>query len=66
MKNIVTAGFMSVLLMTACTKDNTVAEKTLEQQTMEIQASQPAIEKQKLAVEKEKMAYARRKQLYSH
>ena len=56
MKNIVTAGFMSVLLMTACTKDNTVAEKTLEQQKIEFQARQLEIEKQKLAIEKEKMA----------
>ena len=49
MKNILTAGFMSILLMTACTKDNSVAEKSLEQQKMEFQARQLEIEKQKLA-----------------
>lgn len=56
-KNIVVAGFASVLMITACTKDNTVAEKSLEQQKMEFQSRQLEIEKQKLAIEKEKMAY---------
>ena len=65
MKNIITAGFMSVLLMTACTKDNTVAEKSLEQQKMEFQARQLEIEKQKLAIEKEKMAYETQKKMDS-
>ena len=37
MKNILLAGVMSVLMLTACKKDNTVAEKSLEQQKVEFQ-----------------------------
>lgn len=62
MKKIVLASFLSVFLMTACKKDNQVAEKSLEQQKIEFQMRQLEIEKQKLAIEKEKMAYEAQKQ----
>jgi sRNA-binding protein len=61
MKNIVLTGLLSVFLMTACKKDDQVAEKSLEQQKIEFQAKQLEIEKQKLAIEKEKMAYESQK-----
>ena len=61
MKSILVAGVMSMLMLTACKKDNTVAEKSLEQQKIEFQARQLEIEKQKLAIEKEKMAYETQK-----
>lgn len=52
---------MSVFLLTACKKDDQVAEKSLEQQKIEFQSKQLEIEKQKLAIEKEKMAYEAQK-----
>lgn len=61
MKNIILAGFLSVITLTACKKENQVAEKSLEQQKMEFQARQLEIEKQKLAIEKERFAYEAQK-----
>ncbi len=61
MKRLVLTGFLSVFLMTACKKDDQVAERSLEQQKMEFQMRQLEIEKQKLAIEKEKMAYEAQK-----
>jgi len=61
MRKIVLAGFLSVFLMTACKKDDSVAEKSLEAQKLEFQARQLEIEKQKLAIEKEKMVYEAQK-----
>ncbi|WP_226063919.1 YMGG-like glycine zipper-containing protein [Kaistella polysaccharea] len=60
-KNLFLTSTLSVLMLAACTKDNTVAEKSLDQQKMEFQARQLEIEKQKLAIEKEKMAYETQK-----
>ena len=56
-KNIFLTGTLSVLMLAACTKEPSVAEKSLDQQKIEFQARQLEIEKQKLAIEKEKMAY---------
>ncbi|WP_027380941.1 YMGG-like glycine zipper-containing protein [Chryseobacterium daeguense] len=61
MKSIVLTGLLSVFLLTACKKDDQVAEKSLEQQKMEFQMRQLEIEKQKLAIEKEKIAYEAQK-----
>lgn len=61
MKSIVLTGLLSVFLLTACKKDDQIAEKSLEQQKMEFQMRQLEIEKQKLAIEKEKMAYEAQK-----
>ena len=62
MRNIVLTGLMSVFLLTACKKDDQIAEQqSLEQQKMEFQMRQLEIEKQKLAIEKEKMAYEAQK-----
>lgn len=61
MKSVVITGILSVFLLTACKKDDSVAEKSLEQQKLEFQARQLDIEKQKLAIEKEKMAYEAQK-----
>ncbi len=61
MKKIVLAGFLSVFLMTACKKDDAIAEKSLEAQKLEFQARQLEIEKQKLAIEKEKLVYEAQK-----
>ncbi|SEV90499.1 YMGG-like Gly-zipper [Chryseobacterium wanjuense] len=61
MKSIVLTGLLSVFLLTACKKDDQVAEKSLEQQKVEFQMRQLEIEKQKLAIEKEKMAYEAQK-----
>lgn len=61
MKKIVLAGFISVMVMTACKKDNQTAEKSLEQQKIEFQARQLDIEKQKLAIEKERIVYEAQK-----
>jgi hypothetical protein len=61
MKNILLAGAVSVLMLTACKKDDQVAEKSLEQQKIEFQQRQLEIEKQKLAIEKERMAYETQK-----
>ncbi|WP_294297970.1 glycine zipper domain-containing protein [uncultured Chryseobacterium sp.] len=62
MRNIVLTGLMSVVLLTACKKDDQIAEQqSLEQQKMEFQMRQLEIEKQKLAIEKEKMAYEAQK-----
>ncbi len=55
------SGAMSVLLLTACTKDNTVAEKSLDQQKVEFQQRQLEIEQQKLSIEKERMVYETQK-----
>jgi len=55
------SGAMSVFLLTACTKDNTVAEKSLDQQKIEFQQRQLEIEQQKLSIEKERMAYETQK-----
>lgn len=60
-KGLFLSGAMVMLLLTACTKDNSVAEKSLDQQKMEFQTRQLEIEKQKLAIEKEKMAYESQK-----
>ena len=54
MKNILVTGLVSIMVLTACKKDDQVAEKSLEQQKMEFQARQLEIEKQKLAIEKVK------------
>ena len=62
MKNIVLTGILAVITLTACKKDDQVAEKSLEQQKMEFQARQLDIEKQKLAIEKERFAYEAQKQ----
>ncbi|WBV61732.1 YMGG-like glycine zipper-containing protein [Chryseobacterium camelliae] len=62
MKKVVLTSFLSIFLLTACKKDNQVAEKSLEQQKIEFQMRQLEIEKQKLAIEKEKMAYEAQKQ----
>ncbi len=65
-KNIFLTGLFSVLMLTACTKDNnTVAEKSLDQQKIEFQTRQLEIERQKLAIEKEKMAYETQKKVDS-
>ncbi|WP_294312151.1 YMGG-like glycine zipper-containing protein [uncultured Chryseobacterium sp.] len=62
MRNIVLTGLMSVFFLTACKKDDQIAEQqSLEQQKMEFQMRQLEIEKQKLAIEKEKMAYEAQK-----
>jgi len=61
MKKVVLAGFISVMIMTACKKDNQTAEKSLEQQKIEFQARQLDIEKQKLAIEKERIVYEAQK-----
>lgn len=61
MKSIVLTGLLSVFLLTACKKDDSIAEKSLEQQKLEFQTRQLDIEKQKLAIEKEKMAYEAQK-----
>jgi uncharacterized protein YcfL len=61
MKNIVLTGILSVFMLTACKKDDQVAEKSLDQQKIEFQMRQLEIEKQKLAIEKEKMAYEAQK-----
>ncbi|WP_308004000.1 YMGG-like glycine zipper-containing protein [uncultured Chryseobacterium sp.] len=61
MKSIVLTGLMSVFLLTACKKDDQIAQQSLEQQKMEFQMRQLEIEKQKLAIEKEKMAYEAQK-----
>ncbi len=60
-KNIFLTGALSVLMLTACKKENTVVEKSLDQQKIEFQERQLEIEKQKLAIEKEKMAYESQK-----
>lgn len=62
MKKVVLTSFLSIFLLTACKKDNQIAEKSLEQQKIEFQMRQLEIEKQKLAIEKEKMAYEAQKQ----
>lgn len=61
LKTILFSGAMSAVLLTACTKDNSVAEKSLDQQKIEFQTRQLEIEKQKLAIEKEKIAYETQK-----
>jgi len=61
MKNILLTGLVSAIMLTACKKDDQVAEKTLEQQKIEFQARQLEIEKQKLAIEKERFAYETQK-----
>ena len=61
MKSIVLTGLLSVFALTACKKDDQIAEKSLEQQKMEFQMRQLEIEKQKLAIEKEKIAYESQK-----
>lgn len=65
MKKIVLAGFLSVIVMTACKKDDRTAEKSLEQQKLEFQARQLDIEKQKLAIEKERIVYDAQKKVDS-
>ena len=60
-KKLFLTSSLSVLMLAACTKDNKVAEKSVEQQKMEFQARQLEIEKQKLAIEKEKIAYETQK-----
>ena len=61
MKRIMLTGLVSVFLLTACKKDDQIAEKSLEQQKIEFQMRQLEIEKQKLAIEKERMAYETQK-----
>lgn len=60
-KKIFLTSSISVLMLAACTKETTVAEKSLDQQKMEFQSRQLEIEKQKLAIEKEKIAYETQK-----
>ena len=62
MKNILVTGIVSIMVLTACKKDDQIAEKSLEQQKMEFQARQLEIEKQKLAIEKERFAYETQKE----
>lgn len=57
MKKIFLTGAASVLLLTACNKNEQVAEKSLEQQKIDFQQRQLEIEKQKLAIERERIAY---------
>jgi len=47
MKSIVLTGLMSVFLLTACKKDDQIAQQSLEQQKMEFQMRQLEIEKKK-------------------
>lgn len=62
MRNIIIAGAASLLMLTACEKqDSKVAEKSLEQQKIEFQAKQLEIERQKLAIDKEKMQFEMQK-----
>jgi len=62
MKNIVLAGVISIFALTACKKNqDSVAEKTLEQQKMDFQVGQLEIEKQKLAIERERFQYETQK-----
>ncbi|MHA6696959.1 YMGG-like glycine zipper-containing protein [Chryseobacterium sp. A301] len=61
MKAIVILGAASVLMLSGCKKDETVAQKSLEQEKIEYQARQLEIERQKLAIEKEKMVFERAK-----
>lgn len=62
MKKILMAGTASLLMLTACKKNEpSVTEKSLEQEKIEFQARQLEIEKQKLAIEKEKLAFERAK-----
>ncbi len=61
MKAIVILGAASILMLSACKKDDTVAQKSLEQEKIEYQVRQLEIEKQKLAIEKEKMAFEKAK-----
>ena len=61
MKNIIAAGAVSLVMLTACQKDDKLAEKSVEQQKIEFQQRQLEIEKQKLAIEKERMAYETQK-----
>lgn len=64
-KKIFLTGAFSVLMLTACKKDDTVTSKSLDQQKIEFQSRQLEIEKQKLAIEKEKMAYETQKKMDS-
>lgn len=60
-KTAVLTGTLTIFMITGCKKEETVAEKSLEQQKIEFQARQLEIEKQKLAIEKEKFAYETQK-----
>ncbi|MDN3607630.1 YMGG-like glycine zipper-containing protein [Kaistella yonginensis] len=64
-KNLFLVGAIAALTLTACTKDNAIAEKSLDQQKIEFQQRQLEIEQQKLAIEKEKMAYETQKKMDS-
>jgi len=55
------AGLVSVFALTACKKEDQVAEKSLEQQKIEFQSKQLEIERQKLAIERERFAYEAQK-----
>lgn len=61
MKNILILGAASVMMLTACKKDDANSQTSLEQEKMEYQARQLDIERQKLAIEKEKIAFERAK-----
>ncbi len=61
LKKLVIPAFASMMLLASCTKDNSIAEKSVEQQKVEFQQRQLEIEKQKLAIEKEKIAYEMQK-----
>lgn len=61
MRHILLIGAFSAMALTSCTKEDTTAQKTLEQEKMEYQARQLDIERQKLAIEKEKIAFERAK-----
>lgn len=64
-RNIFLTGAIAALTLTACKKENTIVEKSLDQQKIEFQQRQLEIEQQKLAIEKEKMAYETQKKMDS-
>ena len=45
-KTIFLSGAISLISLTACTKDNSIAEKSLDEQKIEFQTRQLEIEKQ--------------------
>lgn len=62
MKSLFLTGAVSVLLLTACNKDEKLQTTTsLEQQKLDYQARQIDLEKQKLAIEKEKINFEKQK-----
>ena len=51
-RNLFLTGAVAAMTLTACKKENTVVEKSLDQQKIEFQQRQLEIEQQKLAIEK--------------